>query len=170
MKWKTVKVNQDGVTEIIENDDCLYLAMKNAPEKVVKKPKSKLEADIQKEIVKEFLKDGWQVVRYNSRKFKPDFSEIYMTCYYDYTNGMSKGHPDLEVKKNCECIGIETKTKSGKLSPDQKRYIETSLKQGNIILVMNTVDKAKDFIAHLHNIDNESIKSIALYWKENNAL
>ena len=110
----------------------------------VKKAKSKVkpEADIQKEIAKVFIADGWEVIRYNC-------GNINSTFYKAITNvnsGMTKGHPDLIAFKGCECVRIEVKSAIGKLSDDQKKYNTNGLKYGNPIAVLNSVEQAKELI------------------------
>lgn len=146
----------------MENDDCLYSAMKNAPIKPPKKNK-KIEADIQKQIAKVFELAGWETVRYNSGKFQ--LGNMWFNCYYNYNSGTSKGRPDLEIKRNNISISIEVKKPGGKLSKDQETYIKNSEKYGNITLVMDSVSKAKEFITYVHNLD--SVKEAVQWYMEN---
>lgn len=145
----------------IPDDDCLYTAMQNAPVKPPKKNK-KIEADIQKQIAKVFELAGFEVVRYNSGKFQ--IGNMWFNCYYNYNSGMNKGRPDLEIKKNNISISIEVKKPEGKLSDDQKTYIENSKKYRNITLVMKSKTDAQMLVKYCS--DNDSIISGVQRWRQ----
>lgn len=150
----------------MENDDCLYSAMKNAPIKPPKKkPKQKLEKDIQKEIMKVFESNGYEVIRYNSRSFSPPNTNIVMNCNYNYNSGMIKGHPDVRITKNCISIGVEVKRPLKGFSDSQKKYKENSLKYGNYTVICTSKEQAIDLCEmieqsfNIHNaIDKYQIK------------
>lgn len=112
------------------------------------KPKTKPEADVQKEIAKTFVADGWEVIRYNSGSMalSGGGASTYFRANTNQNSGLSSGHPDLVAFRNCTCIRIEVKSAVGRLSPDQKRYAEIGLKYGNPIVVLRSKEEASELI------------------------
>lgn len=125
--------------------------MQNAPVKEPKaKPKQKLEKDIQKEIMKVFEKNGFEVIRYNSRSFSPPNTNIVMNCNYNYNSGMIRGHPDLKITRNGITIGVEVKRPLKGFSDDQKKYKENSLKYGNHTVICTSKEEAADLCRQIN--------------------
>jgi Holliday junction resolvase len=113
------------------------------------KPKTKPEADVQMEIAKAFVADGWEVIRYNSGSMTltgGGGATTYFKPNRNQNSGLTKGHPDIVAFKNCTCVRIEVKSEVGRLSPDQKKYAENALKYGNPIVVLRSKTEALELI------------------------
>lgn len=107
----------------------------------IKKPKAKnSEASIQKQIAEVFVKNGWEVIRYNSGVMQGDGR--YVVFCSNITTGLNSGHPDLVCFKNHKAVRIEVKAEGGKLSENQKKYALKGLEYGNPIIVMRSKDDA----------------------------
>jgi len=125
---------------IITNDEHGY------PIKVaVKKPKAKnSEASIQKQIAEVFVRNGWEVVRYNSGVMQGDGR--YVVFCSNITTGLNSGHPDLICFKDLKAVRIEVKAEGGKLSANQIKYALSGVKYGNPVIVLRSKDDAIRFI------------------------
>jgi len=121
----------------------------------VKKPKTEpSEADIQKKIADIFVRDGWEVTRYNSGMVQDDGR--YIAFSRNINSGLTSGHPDLGVEKNLRRVRIEVKKPKGKHSKNQILYAENGLKYGNPIMVMRSPDSAYKFLELLKTVGLET--------------
>jgi len=119
----------------------------------VKKTKAEpSEADIQKKIADIFVRNGWEVTRYNSGVVQDDGR--YIAFSRNVNSGLTSGHPDLSISKNLQTVRIEIKKPKGKHSKNQIAYAEHGKKYGNPIAVMRDVSDATRFL--------ELIKSVGL--------
>lgn len=127
----------------------------------VKKPKTEpSEADIQKKIADIFVRDGWEVVRYNSGVMQGDGR--YVVFCSNVTTGLSSGHPDLIAFKNHKAVRIEVKATGGKLSANQVKYASNGLKYGNPIIVLRSKEEA---IRLIEMINYEGLESAVMCWR-----
>ncbi len=129
-----------------------------------KKPKSKLESDVQKEIVKVFIENGFEVIRYNSRFFYAPNSNVGMNCNYNYNTGAVKGHPDIKITKHSVSIGVEVKRPTGGLSDDQIKYWIKSLQFGNQTVMCISVEQARFLVLQLEKYNLHT--AIGYYQRE----
>jgi len=121
----------------------------------VKKPKTEpSEADIQKKIADIFVRDGWEVTRYNSGMVQDDGR--YIAFSRNINSGLTSGHPELGVEKNLRRVRIEVKKPKGKHSKNQILYAENGLKYGNPIMVMRSPDSAYKFLELLKTVGLET--------------
>lgn len=119
----------------------------------IKKPKTEpSEADIQKKIADIFVRDGWEVTRYNSGMVQDDGR--YIAFSRNVNSGLTSGIPDLEISKNLQSVRIEVKKPKGKHSKNQILYAELGKKYGNPIAVMRDSSDAIRFL--------ELVKSVGL--------
>ncbi len=117
----------------------------------VKKQKTEpSEADIQKKIADIFVRDGWEVTRYNSGMVQEDGR--YIAFSRNVNSGLTSGHPDLRIEKNLRSVRIEVKKPKGKHSKNQILYAENGLKYGNPIMVMRSPDSAYRFLELLKTV------------------
>jgi len=119
----------------------------------IKKPKTEpSEADIQKKIADIFVRDGWEVTRYNSGMVQDNGR--YIAFSRNVNSGLTSGIPDLEISKNLQSVRIEVKKPKGKHSKNQILYAELGKKYGNPIAVMRDSSDAIRFL--------ELVKSVGL--------
>ena len=121
----------------------------------IKKPKTEpSEADIQKKIADIFVRDGWEVVRFNSGMVQDDGR--YIAFSRNINSGLTSGIPDLEISKNLHSVRIEVKKPKGKHSKNQILYAENALKHGNPIMVMRSPESAYMFLELLKTVGIET--------------
>ena len=121
----------------------------------IKKPKTEpSEADIQKKIADIFVRDGWEVVRFNSGMVQDDGR--YIAFSRNINSGLTSGIPDLEISKNLRSVRIEVKKPKGKHSKNQILYAENALKHGNPIMVMRSPESAYMFLELLKTVGIET--------------
>ena len=121
----------------------------------IKKPKTETsEADIQKKIADIFVRDGWEVVRFNSGMVQDDGR--YIAFSRNINSGLTSGIPDLEISKNLHSVRIEVKKPKGKHSKNQILYAENALKHGNPIMVMRSPESAYRFLELLKTVGIET--------------
>ena len=121
----------------------------------IKKPKTEpSEADIQKKIADIFVRDGWEVTRYNSGMVQDDGR--YIAFSRNINSGLTSGIPDLEISKNLRSVRIEVKKPKGKHSKNQILYAQNGLKYGNPIMVMRSPDSAYKFLEILKTVGLET--------------
>lgn len=126
----------------------------------VKKPKAKSsELSIQKQIAEVFVRNGWEVVRYNSGVMQGDGR--YVVFCSNVTTGLSSGHPDLICFKNHKAVRIEVKADKGKLSANQVKYATNGLKYGNPIVVLRSKE---DAILLINSINTFGLESAVYSW------
>lgn len=119
----------------------------------IKKPKTEpSEAEIQKKIADIFVRDGWEVTRYNSGMVQDNGR--YIAFSRNVNSGLTSGIPDLEISKNLQSVRIEVKKPKGKHSKNQILYAELGKKYGNPIAVMRDSSDAIRFL--------ELVKSVGL--------
>lgn len=119
----------------------------------IKKPKTEpSEADIQKKIADIFVRDGWEVTRYNSGMVQDNGR--YIAFSRNVNSGLTSGIPDMEISKNLQSVRIEVKKPKGKHSKNQILYAELGKKYGNPIAVMRDSSDAIRFL--------ELVKSVGL--------
>ena len=128
----------------------------------VKKPKSKVksEATIQKEIAEVFIRNGYEVIRYNSGTMQGDGR--YVIFNQNLTTGMTSGHSDLIAFKNHKAVRIEVKASGGKLSANQVKYAANGLKYGNPIILLRSKEEA---IRLIQMINYEGLESAVMCWR-----
>ena len=121
----------------------------------IKKPKTEpSEADIQKKIADIFVRDGWEVVRFNSGMVQDDGR--YIAFSRNINSGLTSGIPDLEISKNLRSVRIEVKKPKGKHSKNQILYAENALKHRNPIMVMRSPESAYRFLELLKTVGIET--------------
>lgn len=119
----------------------------------IKKPKTGLsESEIQAQIAKVFIADGYECIRYNSgtHKIVDDYGERWFTANRNLNSTLTKGHFDLGISKNNRTIRVEVKTAKGRKSKDQIKYSDNALKYGNITLVMRSKQDAMELVSMIH--------------------
>lgn len=117
----------------------------------IKKPKTEpSEADIQKKIADIFVRDGWEVVRFNSGMVQDDGR--YIAFSRNINSGLTSGIPDLEISKNLRSVRIEVKKPKGKHSKNQILYAQNALKYANPIMVMRSPDDAYRFLGLIKTV------------------
>lgn len=127
----------------------------------IKKPKAKnSEASIQKQIAEVFVKNGWEVIRYNSGVMQGDGR--YVVFCSNITTGLNSGHPDLICFKNHKAVRIEVKAEGGKLSENQKKYALKGLEYGNPIVILKSKD---DAIRLIQMINYEGVESAVMCFR-----
>lgn len=114
-------------------------------EKKTTKPKSHPERDIQDEISKYLLSQGFLVIHVNSGVMTAR-GDMPFKAYTIRNTGSNSGYPDLTAMKNGKVLLIEVKTKTGTLSDSQKRFQQLCKEKKLHYIVARSVDDIKLFL------------------------
>lgn len=74
-------------------------------------------------------------------------------CFRRHTSPYAiNGTPDAYIIKNGHCIGIEFKTRSGRLSESQKQFKERFTNSGGLYFVCRSIDDAQIIVTQIKQL------------------